>query len=65
MLIKDLLCEMNDINYIEVGKRIRDDSEKNSINRRQFSNSIGIITIYFSKIKEVSAIQAFQSQQNC
>lgn len=43
---------MNDINYIDVGKRIRDEREKNNINRTQFSKLIGISTVYFCQIEK-------------
>ena len=42
---------MENINYVEIGKRIKNEREKNGITREKFAELIGISTTYLSQLE--------------
>lgn len=42
---------MNDINYVEIGKRIKAEREKNNLTRDALAEKVGISTVYLSQIE--------------
>lgn len=42
---------MKNINYVEIGKRIKNEREKNGITREKFAELIGISTTYLSQLE--------------
>ncbi|EHJ01967.1 helix-turn-helix domain protein [Clostridium sp. DL-VIII] len=42
---------MNDINFIEMGKRIKLEREKNNMTRDQLAESVGISNVYLTQLE--------------